>query len=81
MTDVADQVRIKARVTADHKIVADAPADMAPGEVDIIVELPQRPSLERLKGLLRSIATDNSPGRTRAEIDAELHADRQDWES
>jgi hypothetical protein len=81
MTDVVDQVRIKARVTADHKIVADAPEDMAPGDVDIIVERPHRPSIERLKRLLQDIANDDSPGRSRAEIDAELEADRQEWES
>lgn len=84
MTDIADQVRIKARVTADHKIVADAPEDMAPGDVEIIVERPQRPSLERLKQLLKRVEADlkagRLPGRTKEEIDAELQEERDAWD-
>jgi len=78
MTDVVARVRIKAQVTEDHKIVADAPEGMAPGDVDIIVERPHQPSIERLKSLLRGIASDDSPGRSRAEIDAEPEADRRE---
>lgn len=88
MPKVAEGPRIRATITADHKLVADVPSDMPPGEVEVVV-LPLKQAAP--KGNARAVQAAllaafekfdklGMPRRTAAEIDAELASFRDEWE-
>ncbi len=79
-TNSQPKLRLTATVTADHKLVAEVPDDVEPGEVDVVIERRRKPSLERFKRTLSRIDASRHAGRSKEEIDAHIQELRDSWE-
>jgi hypothetical protein len=72
-------IKVRVAVGRDHKIVVDVPADTPEGMAEVIVLVPERSDpLVDLTALLADFGT-RPGGRTKAEIDSELAAERAGW--
>ena len=78
-----DGIAIKGRITPDHKVEGEAPADMPPGEIDILL-IPRstngagNPKL--IAAYIGKLAAAGIKGRTNEQIDRDLEIERASWE-
>lgn len=80
---IMDGIAIKGRITPDHKVEGDAPANMPPGEIDILL-LPRAVNgtgnPKQIAAFIGKLAATGIKGRTKEEIDRDLEIERASWE-
>lgn len=77
------QIKLTATISSDHKLTANAPADVPAGITEIIVLAPDHAAIQRprsLKEFLTRLHKADIPGRSKEEIDHYIDAERLAWE-
>ena len=75
---------LRGRVTEDHRLEVELPPETPPGEAEVTVTVRGQPgpNSQRLLALFERWAAEPLGGkrRTRAEVDIELNAMRDEWD-
>jgi len=77
-------LRLKGRISRDHKVTVDVPAELPECDVRVIVEVPETTDRRAAKAaslakIFLEIEASPGSGRTKEEIDAYLAEERASW--
>jgi hypothetical protein len=77
------EVRLQAIVDEDHIAHLQLPDDVPEGSIEVIVRVDECPKLvpeEFLGEFLNRLATRPWPGRSKEDIDRQIHEERDSWD-
>ncbi len=76
-------IRLPARISDEHTLSLQLPADVPPGMAEVIVLYPETPAVGKPRSLeefMQRLRDVDIPRRTREEIDRGLEEERYSWE-
>lgn len=72
--------KMEIRINADHRLIIDLPPSFPVGDAEIIVlSKPGEPAGETLTEFLDWLKSQDSSGRSKADIDARIAEERASW--